>query len=63
MDNETYAAAVAYMKAHGGGSGTSDYEQLSNQPQINGHTLTGNQTSADLGLTTVTITGDALVLS
>jgi hypothetical protein len=63
MDNETYAAAVAYMKAHGGGGGTSDYEQLSNQPQINGHTLTGNQTSADLGLTTVTITGDALVLS
>lgn len=63
MDNETYAAAVAYVKAHGGGGGTSDYEQLSNQPQINGHTLTGNQTSADLGLTTVTITGDALVLS
>lgn len=63
MDNETYAAAVAYMKAHGGGGGTSDYEQLINQPQINGHTLTGNQTSADLGLTTVTITGDALVLS
>lgn len=63
MDNETYAAAVAYMKAHGGGGGTSDYEQLSNQPQINGHTLTGNQTSADLGLTTVTITGDALVIS
>lgn len=63
MDNETYAAVVAYMKAHGGGGGTSDYEQLSNQPQINGHTLTGNQTSADLELTTVTITGDALVLS
>lgn len=63
MDNETYAAAVAYMKAHGGGGGTSDYEQLSNQPQINGHTLTGNQTSADLGLTTATFQGDALILS
>lgn len=63
MDNETYAAAVAYMKAHGGGGGTSDYEQLSNQPQINGHTLTGNQTSADLGIDTVNIVGDALVLS
>ncbi len=63
MDNETYAAAVAYMKAHGGGGGTSDYEQLSNQPQINGHTLTGNKTSADLGIDTVSIVGDALVIS
>lgn len=36
----------------GGGSGTSDYTQLSNKPQINGHTLTGNQSAADLGLGT-----------
>ena len=33
-----------------GGSGTSDYSQLSNKPQINGVTLNGNKTSADLGL-------------
>lgn len=33
-----------------GGSGTSDYSQLSNKPQINGVTLSGNKTSADLGL-------------
>lgn len=33
-----------------GGSGTSDYSQLSNKPQINGVTLDGNKTSADLGL-------------
>lgn len=33
-----------------GGSGTSDYSQLSNKPQINGVTLSGNKTSADLKL-------------
>lgn len=33
-----------------GGGGTSDYEDLTNKPQINGHTLTGNQTGAELGL-------------
>ena len=33
-----------------GGGGTSDYTQLSNKPQINGNTLTGNQTGAQLGL-------------
>ena len=35
-----------------GGGGTSDYTVLTNKPQINGHTLTGNQTAADLGLGT-----------
>lgn len=34
----------------GGGGGTSDYSQLSNKPSINGVTLSGNQTSADLNL-------------
>ena len=34
------------------GGGTSDYDQLSNRPQINGVTLTGNQSAADLGLGT-----------
>lgn len=33
-----------------GGGGTSDYEQLSNLPQINDVTLIGNKTSSDLGL-------------
>lgn len=35
-----------------GGGGTSDYTDLTNKPQINGHTLTGNQSAADLGLGT-----------
>lgn len=38
------------MTLSGGGGGTSDYADLTNKPQINGHTLSGNQTSADLGL-------------
>lgn len=33
-----------------GGSGVSDYDLLSNQPQINGITLTGNKTSEDLNI-------------
>lgn len=36
----------------GGGGGTSDYSQLTNKPQINGIILTGNKTSADLGIKT-----------
>ena len=35
----------------GGSGGTTNYNTLSNQPQINGVTLTGNKTSADLGIT------------
>lgn len=38
------------MTLSGGGGGTSDYADLTNKPQINGHTLSGNQTGADLGL-------------
>jgi hypothetical protein len=33
----------------GGGGGTSDYTQLSNKPQINGVTLTGNKSLSDIG--------------
>lgn len=33
-----------------GGGGTSDYTDLTNKPQINGNTLTGNKTAANLGL-------------
>ena len=34
----------------GGGGGTTNYENLSNQPQVNGETLIGDKTGADLGL-------------
>ena len=33
-----------------GPTGVTDYTLLSNKPQINGHTLTGNKTGANLGL-------------
>ena len=34
----------------GGGGGTYNYNQLTNQPQVNGNVLKGNKTSNDLGL-------------
>jgi hypothetical protein len=39
------------FKKNSGGGGTSDYSQLTNKPQINGVTLSGNKTSQDLGIT------------
>lgn len=33
-----------------GGGGTSDYDQLSNRPQINGHTLSGDMSTSDIGI-------------
>lgn len=46
-------ATKGYVKKHsggGGGGGTSNYNDLSNKPQINGVTLSGNKTSEDLGI-------------
>lgn len=34
----------------GGGGGTSNYNELSNKPQVNGHELTGNKSAEDLEL-------------
>ncbi|HRU99145.1 MAG TPA: hypothetical protein P5092_17165, partial [Ruminococcus sp.] len=34
----------------GGGGGTSDYEQLSNLPQVNNNILIGNKSASELGL-------------
>ena len=52
FDEETYAACIAYFKAHSGGGsgGTSDYGDLTNKPKIENVTLTGNKTASDLGL-------------
>ena len=41
---------TALKNGGGGGGGTSDYTQLTNKPEINGTTLTGNKTGSDLGL-------------
>lgn len=45
-------ALLIELKAaiEGGGGGTPDYTQLSNKPQINGATLEGNKSSAELKL-------------
>lgn len=46
-------ATKGYVKKHsggGGGGGTSNYNNLSNKPQINGVELTGNKTSGDLNI-------------
>lgn len=36
-----------------GSSGTTDYNNLTNKPSINGITLTGNKTSIDLGINAI----------
>ena len=36
------------LKNSGGGGGTSDYNQLSNKPSLNGKTLSGDLTSKDV---------------
>ena len=47
----TLQAAKKYTDEHGGGGGgTTNYNDLSNQPQIGGVTLIGNKTASDLGL-------------
>jgi hypothetical protein len=38
------------MDGSGGGGGTSDYNALSNKPQIGGVTLSGNKSLSDLGI-------------
>ena len=42
--------AIAKQLAGGGGSGTDNYNELSNLPQINGTTLSGDKSSSSLGL-------------
>lgn len=45
---------LEWVNQSGGGGGTSDYEDLTNKPQINSVTLNGNKTASDLGLATAT---------
>ena len=42
--------AVEWANESGSGGGTSDYTDLTNKPQINSVTLSGNKSSSDLGL-------------
>lgn len=43
-----------FNKIGSGGGGTSDYSDLTNKPQINSTELSGNKSSADLGLASAT---------
>lgn len=47
----------------GGGGGTTDYEDLSNKPQINSVELSGDLSASDLGFADVAMTGNYLDLS
>lgn len=42
---------ISFSRNSGGGGGTSNYNDLSNKPQINGVALSGNKTSQELGIT------------
>ena len=56
VDNKTYMTPLRTKQAilankSGGGSGTSNYNDLEGKPKINNVTLEGNKTSSELGLT------------
>ena len=50
MLSDEVLLALIKKNSGGGGSGTNNYNDLSNQPKINGNTLIGNKTASDLGL-------------
>lgn len=50
MLSDEVLLALINKNSGGGGGGTDDYNDLSNQPQINNNTLVGNKTASDLGL-------------
>lgn len=69
-NNSILALLIAALRGSsggggGGGGGTSNYNDLSNRPQINGNTLSGNKTAAALGLAAapveVTVSEDGAV--
>lgn len=50
MLSDEILLGIINSKSGGGGGGTDDYNDLTNQPQINNNTLIGNKTASDLGL-------------
>lgn len=53
MRNISIGTIIALIKAlggGGGGGGSSNYNDLSNKPQIGGVTLQGNKSLSDLGI-------------
>ena len=57
LDMES-AETVSSIDESGGGAGTTNYNELNNKPSINGVTLVGNKTAADLSILPVPIVGE-----
>lgn len=49
-----FLGSFSLSKNGGGAGGTTNYDDLANKPKVNGIILSGNKTSADLGITTLT---------
>lgn len=58
-NNGVYIWEQKNTQPSGGSGGSSDYEDLSNKPSINGHVLVGNSTLTDIGLGNINNTSDA----
>lgn len=54
-DTDKYLKSDGTWATVSGGGGTSDYTDLTNKPSINSVTLSGNKTSADLGIPSITV--------
>lgn len=52
ITDEDHPQGQTFDVMDGQGGSTGDYDELTNRPRINGHTLTGNQSADDLGLGT-----------
>ena len=52
-DPDTDTMTFGIPRGQDGSSGSSDYDELDNKPQINGVTLSGNKSGADLGVAEV----------
>ena len=48
--SKTVVGAINELEAGGGGGGTSNYNDLTNKPQVNSVTLSGDKTSSDLNV-------------
>ena len=62
MDALSILALGVAQAGGGGGGGTSDYSDLSNKPQINNVTLSGNKSLSDLGIPSYTA-GDNITIN
>lgn len=54
---------IDFYKRGGGGSGTTDYTQLNNKPQINSTELNGNKSLSELGIQEELQAGEGIAIS